>query len=112
MKIATCDNRKSGCEASMRLLEARRAWVGIVRDAVSTFFAILASAAATDPAISKCILDLQEGFTNLKLLVCLFLSSWLDRFVDSLPGPYRQENVPNITKFEGHNRVLYDRWTG
>ena len=93
MKIATCDNRKSGCEASMRLLEARRAWVGIVRDAVSTFFAILASAAATDPAISKCILDLQEGFTNLILLVCLFFASWLDRFVDTFPGPITRKMV-------------------
>ena len=55
---------KSCYEASMLLMEARRAWVEIVRGANSTFFAILASAGRTNPAISESRLDLQEGYTK------------------------------------------------
>ena len=51
-------------------------------DAVSTFFAIPESAAATDPEISKCILDLQEGFTKFILLVCkLLLAGSIEKYI-------------------------------
>ena len=53
-----------------------------------------------------------RGVHQIYIVGLQIVASWLDRKVDCLPGRYHQENEPKVTNFWGHNRVLYDRWTG
>ena len=53
-----------------------------------------------------------RGVHQIYIIGLQIVASWLDRKVDSLTGRYHQENDPKMTKFWGHSKVLYDRWTG